>query len=171
MTNPFSLFNLPVQFAVDMALLSERFLQLQKQFHPDNFATQSAQDQRLAMQQSAEINDALKTLKDPILRAEAIIQIHTGEVQDLEQKSTQDIAFLMQQLQWREQLDEIETQQNHTALDEFRGEIEMEQKTLLQQIETELAEQNWSAAQMTADKLRFVRKLIEQIENVEEKLF
>ncbi|WP_386687709.1 Fe-S protein assembly co-chaperone HscB [Lonepinella sp. MS14437] len=171
MTNPFSLFNLPVQFEVDQALLSERFLQLQKQFHPDNFATQSAQEQRLAMQQSAEINDALKTLKDPILRAEAIIQVHTGEIQDLEQKSTRDVAFLMQQLQWREQLDEIESNKDDIALDEFRNEIEAEQKVLLQQIETELTQSNWQAAQVTADKLRFVKKLIEQIEIVEEKLF
>ncbi|MDH2927405.1 Fe-S protein assembly co-chaperone HscB [Lonepinella koalarum] len=171
MTNPFSLFKLPVQFEIDQTLLSEHFLQLQKQFHPDNFATQSTQEQRLAMQQSAEINDALKTLKDPILRAEAIIQIHTGEVQDLEQKSTQDMAFLMQQLQWREQLEEIETNKDDTALDEFRSDIEAEQKILLNQLKTELTQSDWSSAQVTADKLRFIKKLIEQIEMVEEKLF
>ena len=43
------------------------------------------------MQKSTEVNDALKTLKDPILRAEAIIALNTGEAQDLEQKSTQDV--------------------------------------------------------------------------------
>ncbi len=45
------------------------------------------------MQKSTEVNDALKTLKDPILRAEAIIALNTGEQLDLEQKSTQDVAF------------------------------------------------------------------------------
>ena len=47
--------------------------------HPDNFVTADAQEQRIAMQKSTEVNDALKTLKDPILRAEAIIALNTGE--------------------------------------------------------------------------------------------
>lgn len=87
MSNPFTLFDLPVQFQVDNAQLSECYLALQKSLHPDNFAASSATEQRLAMQKSAEINDALHILKDPILRAEAIIAIHTGEQQDIEQKS------------------------------------------------------------------------------------
>ena len=71
MTNPFAIFDLPVAFNVDQALLSERYLVLQKSLHPDNFVTADAQEQRIAMQKSTEVNDALKTLKDPILRAEA----------------------------------------------------------------------------------------------------
>ena len=97
MTSPFAIFDLPVAFNVDQALLSERYLALQKSLHPDNFVTADAQEQRIAMQKSTEVNDALKTLKDPILRAEAIIALNTGKAQDLEQKSTQDMAFLMQQ--------------------------------------------------------------------------
>lgn len=66
MSNPFTLFDLPVQFQLDNAQLSERYLALQKLLHPDNFAASSATEQRLAMQKSAEINDALHILKDPI---------------------------------------------------------------------------------------------------------
>ena len=69
------------------------------------------------MQKSTEVNDALKTLKDPILRAEAIIALNTGETQDLEQKSTQDMVFLMQQLEWREELENIEQSQDENALE------------------------------------------------------
>ena len=69
MTDPFAIFDLPVAFNVDQALLSERYLVLQKSLHPDNFVTADAQEQRIAMQKSTEVNDALKTLKDPILRA------------------------------------------------------------------------------------------------------
>ena len=47
----------------DQALLSERYLVLQKSLHPDNFVTADAQEQRIAMQKSTEVNDALKTLK------------------------------------------------------------------------------------------------------------
>ncbi|VEI45001.1 co-chaperone HscB [Actinobacillus equuli] len=79
MNNPFALFDLPVQFELDNALLSERYLALQKQLHPDNFASRSSAEQLAAVQKSADVNAALQTLKDPILRAEAIIEIHTGE--------------------------------------------------------------------------------------------
>lgn len=65
MTNPFAIFDLPVAFNVDQALLSERYLVLQKSLHPDNFVTADAQEQRIAMQKSTEVNDALKNLERP----------------------------------------------------------------------------------------------------------
>ncbi len=102
MLNPFALFNLPIDYQVDEALLKSRYLQLQKQFHPDNFIQHSAQQQRLAMQKSAEINDAWQALRDPILRAEAVMAWHLGEVTKTEM--SHDMAFLMQQIQWRESL-------------------------------------------------------------------
>src|SRR3712207_6768551 len=108
MKNPFALFDLPVDFNLNNDLLSSRYLSLQKSLHPDNFAHGSAQEQRLAMQKSAEINDALQLLKDPISRANSIIALHTGKLQDIEQRSSQDMAFLMQQMEWREQLEQIE---------------------------------------------------------------
>ncbi|WP_301098958.1 Fe-S protein assembly co-chaperone HscB [Otariodibacter sp.] len=171
MLNPFSLFDLPVQFSLDSSLLSERYLALQKSLHPDNFVTHSVQEQRLAMQKSAEINDALQVLKDPILRAEAIIQYHTNKEQDIEKKSTNDVAFLMQQMEWRERLEEIELTKDENELSIFSSEIENIQHSTLMQLENELNAQQWSQALSTTDRLRFIKKLLQEIEQVEEKLF
>ncbi|MGY4675091.1 Fe-S protein assembly co-chaperone HscB [Ursidibacter arcticus] len=171
MANPFELFNLPVQFDIDSAQLSERYLALQKSLHPDNFSASSSTEQRLAMQKSAEVNDALHILKDPILRAESIIQIHTGENRDIEQKSQRDMAFLMQQLEWRETLENIESAKNETKLTAFTQEIELEQKKIIEQLTNLLAQQQWENALIVSDKLRFIKKLLIEIERVEEKLF
>ncbi|MGX2975282.1 Fe-S protein assembly co-chaperone HscB [Ursidibacter arcticus] len=171
MANPFELFNLPVQFDIDSAQLSERYLALQKSLHPDNFSASSSTEQRLAMQKSAEVNDALHILKDPILRAESIIQIHTGENRDIEQKSQRDMAFLMQQLEWRETLENIESAKNETKLTAFTQEIELEQKKIIEQLTNLLAQQQWENALIVSDKLRFIKKLLVEIERVEEKLF
>ena len=141
MTDPFAIFDLPVAFNVDQILLSERYLVLQKSLHPDNFVTADAQEQRIAMQKSTEVNDALKTLKDPILRAEAIIALNTGEAQDLEQKSTQDVTFLMQQLEWREELENIEQSQDENALESFAKRVKKETKEMLTAREAQLNEQ------------------------------
>ncbi|MGX3065966.1 Fe-S protein assembly co-chaperone HscB [Ursidibacter arcticus] len=171
MANPFELFNLPVQFDIDSAQLSERYLALQKSLHPDNFSASSSTEQRLAMQKSAEVNDALHILKDPILRAESIIQVHTGENRDIEQKSQRDMAFLMQQLEWRETLENIESAKNETKLTAFTQEIELEQKKIIEQLTNLLAQQQWENALIVSDKLRFIKKLLIEIERVEEKLF
>ena len=171
MQNPFKVFDLPVNFQLDTQALNERYLALQKSLHPDNFASADVGQQRLAMHKSTEVNDALKTLKDPILRAEAIIALNTGEQQNVEQKSTQDVAFLMQQLQWREQLEELENQKDKQALSVFAKEIKQETRTLLVALADRIEGAQWAQAIQFCDKLRFIRKLSEEIERVEEQLF
>ena len=170
MNNPFDLFDLPVAFQVDSALLNERYLALQKSLHPDNFSAASAQEQRLAMQKSAEINDALRILKDPIARADSIIALNTGERENLEEKSNKDIGFLMQQMEWRETLENIENRKDTDELTAFTKEIDQIRHAILSELSTALAEQQWDIARAITDKLRFIKKLQTEIERVEETL-
>lgn len=170
MNNPFALFDLPIEFQLDQNRLSERYLALQKALHPDNFANSSAQEQRLAMQKSAEVNDALQILKDPILRADCIIALNTGEQQNTEEKSTHDMAFLMQQMQWREQLEEIENTQDIDGLMTFSAEIEQSNKEKISEISIALSMKDWQQAKLINDRLRFIKKLMTEIERIEDKL-
>ena len=170
MNNPFALFDLPVAFQVDSALLNERYLALQKSLHPDNFSAASAQEQRLAIQKSAEINDALRILKDPITRADSIIAINTGETENPEEKSNNDIDFLMQQMEWRETLENIENRKDTDELTAFTKEIDQIRYAILSELSTALTEQQWDIARAITDKLRFIKKLQTEIERVEETL-
>ena len=170
MNNPFALFDLPVAFQVDSALLNERYLALQKSLHPDNFSAASAQEQRLAIQKSAEINDALRILKDPITRADSIIAINTGETENPEEKSNNDIDFLMQQMEWRETLENIENRQDTDELTAFAKEINQIRHAILSELSTALDAQHWDIARAITDKLRFIKKLQAEIERVEETL-
>ena len=170
MNNPFALFDLPVAFQVDSALLNERYLALQKSLHPDNFSAASAQEQRLAIQKSAEINDALRILKDPITRADSIIAINTGETENPEEKSNNDIDFLMQQMEWRETLENIENRQDTDELTAFAQEINQIRHAILSELSTALDAQHWDIARAITDKLRFIKKLQAEIERVEETL-
>ena len=170
MNNPFALFDLPVSFQLDQDLLATRYLALQKSLHPDNFSAASAQEQRLAIQKSAEINDALRTLKDPISRADSIIAIHTGEVENVEEKSSKDISFLMQQMEWRETLENIENNKDSDELTAFTKDIERTRRAILDELSTALDAQQWDIAREITDKLRFIKKLQAEIERVEETL-
>ena len=170
MNNPFALFDLPVAFQVDSALLNERYLALQKSLHPDNFSAASAQEQRLAIQKSAEINDALRILKDPIARADSIIALNTGEQENPEEKSNNDIDFLMQQMEWRETLENIEKRKDTDELTAFTQEINQIRHAILSKLSTALDAQQWDIARAIIDKLRFIKKLQAEIERVEETL-
>ncbi|MDY5107015.1 MAG: Fe-S protein assembly co-chaperone HscB [Actinobacillus minor] len=171
MHNPFELFGLPVQFQIDQALLSERYLNLQKELHPDNFANSSSAAQLAAVQKSADVNEALNVLKDPILRSEAIVEINTGVAKNLEEKSMRDIEFLMQQMEWHEKLEAIEQRQDENELTVFLKQIKNEQKAVIEQLKNTLNAEQWQKANALTDRLRYFKKLIFQIEKAEEKLF
>lgn len=167
MNNPFVLFNLPESFDIDKKLLNEQYLNLQKALHPDKFAHCSEQEQRLAIQKSAQINDALEILKNPISRAEYLIALRTGNI-DFQEKSNQDMDFLMQQMQWRELLEDIESTKNFTQYTDLCDEVDNMEKDILKQLRDSLLNEDWGQATLFVDRLKFMRKLQVEIERIEE---
>jgi len=103
----FALFALPRRFAQDGAALGERWKELQRQAHPDRFASQGAAAQRVAMQWSVRINEAYQRLKDPLKRAAYLCEL-AGQPVDAERNTAMPAEFLLQQMAWREALDEAE---------------------------------------------------------------
>ncbi len=102
--NYFELFGLPVSYTVDRAALASHYRDLQRKIHPDRFANASDQEKRISMQGAALLNQALETLKDPILRGRYLLSLRGVEMDVT--KSTGDAAFLMEQLELREELAE-----------------------------------------------------------------
>jgi molecular chaperone HscB len=103
--NDFVLFGVPERFAQDRTRLDERWKQLQREAHPDRHAAQGAAAQRVAMQWSVRINEAYQRLKDPLKRAAYLCELR-GAAINAENNTTMPPAFLMQQIEWREALDE-----------------------------------------------------------------
>ena len=118
--NDFDLFGLPMAFAVAREAIDARWKELQREAHPDRFAAQGAAAQRLAMQWSVRINEAYQRLKDPVKRAAYLCELHGAPV-NAENNTAMPAAFLMQQMEWREALDETHTEQ---ALDALLAEVQ-----------------------------------------------
>ncbi len=118
----FALFGLPRRFALDRAQIDERWKQLQRLAHPDRFAHQAAAAQRIAMQWSVRINEAYQRLRDPLRRAAYWCELQ-GVPVDAESNTAMPADFLMQQMQWREALDEAQTP---AQLDRLLQEVEEE---------------------------------------------
>jgi molecular chaperone HscB len=111
----FALFALPERFRQDRAALDVRWKELQREAHPDRHAAQGAAAQRVAMQWSVRINEAYQRLKDPLKRAAYLCE-QRGAPINAESNTAMPTAFLMQQMQWREALDEAATEGELDAL-------------------------------------------------------
>ena len=114
-SDDFELFQLRRQFAQDASVLDARWKDLQREAHPDRFAAQGAAAQRVAMQWSVRINEAYQRLKDPLKRAAYLCELRGAPI-DAESNTAMPAAFLMEQMAWREELDEASTAAELDAL-------------------------------------------------------
>ena len=69
----FAFFGLPKKLRLDAAALEQRFHQLSWKLHPDNFVRASDYERELSLERSSELNDAYRTLRDPIARVEYLL--------------------------------------------------------------------------------------------------
>ena len=111
----FALFGLTRAFEQDRASIDARWKELQREAHPDKFAAQGAAAQRVAMQWSVRINEAYQRLKDPLKRAAYLCELRGAPIQ-AENNTAMPAAFLMQQMEWREALDEATSAADLQAL-------------------------------------------------------
>ncbi|QAR45272.1 co-chaperone HscB [Kosakonia cowanii] len=165
----FTLFGLPAQYLLDTQALATRFQDLQRQFHPDRFASQPQSEQLAAVQHSATINQAWQTLRNPLTRAEYLLSLHGFDLAS-EQHTVRDTAFLMEQLELREELDEIAQAEDAARLEAFQAHIKGMYDARHQQMVEQLDAQAWETAADTVRKLRFLDKLRSSTEQLEEKL-
>jgi molecular chaperone HscB len=107
-SNDFELFDIPPRFAQDRAAMESRWKELQREAHPDRFTAQAGAAQRVAMQWSVRINEAWQRLRDPLKRAAYLCELNGAPI-NAENNTAMPSAFLMQQMEWREALDDAGT--------------------------------------------------------------
>ena len=165
----FTLFGLPAGYEIDTQALAARFQDLQRQYHPDKFASGTPAEQLAAVQHSATINQAWQTLRNPLSRAEYLLSRHGFDLSS-EQHTVRDTAFLMEQLELREELDEIEQAKDEARLERFIKRVKGMFDTRHQQMVDQLNHETWDVAADSVRKLRFLDKLRSSAEQLEEKL-
>ena len=115
--NDFQLFGLPETQAQVRADIDARWKALQATTHPDRFAAEGAAAQRVAMQWAMRVNEGYQRLKDPLKRAAYLCELRGAPVQ-AEDNTAMPTAFLMQQMEWREALDDADGEAALQALDD-----------------------------------------------------
>ncbi len=103
--NYFELFELPARFNIDLKELAARHRERIRVWHPDRYAQGSSEERRRAVAVSADLNDGLKVLRDPVSRARHLLALR-GISTDEDTDTSMDAGFLMEQMAWRERLEE-----------------------------------------------------------------
>lgn len=165
----FALFELQPDFRLDLDDLGQRYRSLARTVHPDRFADASEREQRLALERSAELNDAYQTLRQPSRRARYLLALN-GEELPLE-ATVQDPAFLMQQLQWREELEELQDEADLQGVARFKKRLREAQGALEQAFAPLWQDpQQREEAERLVRRMQFLDKLSQEVRQLEERL-
>jgi len=159
----FTLFDLPPRQQLDATALEKAWRTAAVRVHPDRYAHASAAEKRVVMQWAANINEAWQTLRHPLSRARYLCEL-AGCKPD--ETSGADTDFLMQQMSWREQLDDLRSAGKPQAqLQALFAEVQQ----YAQALQTEVAQlideqQNLAHAARRVREWMFVDKLLQEIQ-------
>jgi len=160
MQTHFDLFHLPLQFDLDNAQLDRAFREVQAQVHPDKFVNAGSAEQRVAMQWATRANEAYQTLKNPLKRASYLCELNGIDLQT-ESNTAMPMDFLMQQMEWREELDE--SKQDSTALLRLEQKVKNERGLQIKKIAGQLEQRDFHEAAQSIRQLMFLEKLSKEV--------
>jgi molecular chaperone HscB len=168
--NHFELFGLPVAYVVDQDALRDNYRELQRVVHPDRYADRPEQERRLSMQGAAQINEAFQTLQDPVARARYLLALHGVEMQP-DHETTRDTAFLMEQLQLREELEGLRTSADPLGgVQDFLSRIDQAIRTMISQMAVDFETPDAERLDQIRERVRkmqFLKRLYAEAEALE----
>ena len=168
--NHFEIFGVAAKFEVDLAALENRYRELQREVHPDRFASASQAAQRVSMQLATRVNEAYQTLKSPVARAAYLLHLH-GVDPEFETNTAMPAEFLGEQLELREALEEAVTANDVERLGALSTALRKERGRVLERLASQLdAQRAWKEAAATLRQLMFLEKFGEEIGASEEKM-
>jgi molecular chaperone HscB len=170
MTNYFALFNLPEQFAIELDSLETNYRAIQSASHPDRFVTCTSAEKLQSMQTATLANEAYLTLKSPANRAKYLLR--QQGIDAIDEKNTQMPAdFLMQQMEWREAMEDAKAAKNMGDLENLLAEMQLEAKSLQANLADLIdTQKDYKAATDLTRKLIFIDKVCADIHKAIEHL-
>ncbi len=167
--NYFDLFGLIPTFDIDLTALEANFRKIQSDNHPDRFVTATASEKLTSMQTATLANEAYQTLKSPGLRGSYLLGL-SGIIAVDEKNNQMPADFLMQQMEWREAVEDAENARNISALENLLETIASEAKQLQSGLSNQFKQNKLADATDSTRKLIFMDKVRADIIKVIEKL-
>lgn len=165
----FELLGLSRQAELDLQELETRWKARAAAVHPDRFTQASDAEKRIAMQWSAQINEAYRVLRDPLKRLAYLCELAGFRVGEGSGGSV-STPFLMHQMQWRDDLEEISQSQNAQALAELVAEVLAKRAAQQRAVVHEIEQQRWESAVTGLHEWMFIDKFVQELRAVERNL-
>ena len=162
MQNHFDLFQLETGFELDLGQLESAFREIQARVHPDKFVNAGSTEQRIAMQWATRANEAYQTLKNPLKRAIYLCELN-GVLLQAESNTAMPVEFLMQQLEWREELEQAK--HNPTVLLRLEKEVQQSHQEQIKKITEQIKQANYHQAAQFIRQWMFLEKFGEEFDN------
>ena len=161
MQNHFDLFGLAPAYAVEPEALERSYREIQSRVHPDRFAHAGDAERRASLQWTTRVNEAYRTLKDPVQRAKHLLELNGVDVA-FETNTAMPTDFLAQQMELREALEEAK---DASSLDVLRSSL-LKDKQSLEKAITEAIDvkKDYAGAADLVRKLQFLDKLDSEID-------
>jgi molecular chaperone HscB len=161
----FTLFGLPRVFRLDLAQLESAYRALQARFHPDRAVTLPDAERRFALQAATRINEAYQALKAPLARGRYLLSLAGVDTQE-ETNTAMPMDFLMQQMEWREEIAEARAASDVDALERVATLLTREVKQMESSLALALDEQTrYQDAALLVRKLKFMEKLEREVDD------
>jgi molecular chaperone HscB len=166
--NHFELFGLAPAYALDPTALERSYRDIQSRVHPDRFAHAGDAERRASLQWTTRVNEAYRTLKDPVQRAKHILDLQGVDVA-FETNTQMPTDFLLQQLELREELEGAVQKKDAPALDAMRARLRSQKQSLEKSIGEAIdTNKNYPGAADLVRKLMFLDRLDAEIDEAYE---
>ena len=164
-TDHFSLFDLPRSFRLDTSVLDQRYREAQARVHPDRYVQAGDAERRLSLQWATRVNEAYQTLKKPLSRAQYLLKICSHDL-DAENNAAMPADFLMEQMEWREAVDEARTAREQGELEMLHFRVKQRMNARYEELGELLDDcKDYSQAADRVRRLMFLEKLLFDIDD------
>jgi len=168
--NYFEIFTVPISTAPDLTQLKEKNHELQQQVHPDRFANSDDAEKREAMQITSLVNEAYNTLKVPVARLQYMLTLK-GVDMNGETDTSMDGAFLMQQMELREEIADVKSQSDPLdVLDTMSRDLKNQAQNLVLSFAGLFEQDELEKCREVVRKLQFINKAQKEVNDITEQL-
>lgn len=159
--NSFSIMGLNPSFDVKIEDVERRYLQLQRQIHPDRFVERSKKEQEIAQIYSSNLNQAFETIKDPVLRGAELLKLrHINNIFS-DSETINDPALLLEIMEKREWLETMTTDKERN---QFKSQIDKHIKSLIDDFQKFYIEEKFEKCKNLIISLKYYMKILNDFE-------
>jgi molecular chaperone HscB len=161
----FELLGLPRAFRLDQAVLESNWKERAAQVHPDRFVAAMAAQRRVALQWSTRLNEAYRVLRDPLSRAQYLCEL-AGFKADPNTRVPLEPAFLIEQMAWREDLEQLEHRQDKVGLEALKGKVYSDLQRHMDETAHFMEQEQWEQAILSLNEWMFIDKFLQEVDLV-----